>query len=144
MQPRELKALYEEACKAQRQDPEPAEFKMWKVVLCSYDFRDVSGALTAWWAGEHGMYLPKPAELKPEADRLARIRRREQIVDFCKECGLGRRCVVGVDGKLTIVRCECAECIRARAAIARVPDSGAERRTVGAQNFKVGLSSGGE
>jgi hypothetical protein len=114
MQLEELKVLYREACEALRQEPEPAEFKMWKRVLGSYDERDVRGALTAWQASERGMFLPKPAELKPEAEHLARVRRHAETPEFCKNSALGLRCELK-DDKLVTVRCECPECVRARA-----------------------------
>ena len=112
MQSSELKAIYKDACKAQRQEPEEAEFKMWKHVLGSHDERDVRGALVAWWAGERGMFLPKPAELKPEAERLARIRRNAETPDYCKESALGWLGKL-VAGKMTRVHCECPLCVRA-------------------------------
>lgn len=116
MHTKELKALYEEACKAQRQEPEPAEFKMWKCVLGFYDERDVRGALVEWWGGERGMFLPKPAELKPLAASQARIRRAAESPSFCEDSALGFRLVV-VEGSNTKVRCECPQCVRVRAAL---------------------------
>jgi hypothetical protein len=114
MQLKELKVLYKEACEALRQEPEPAEFKMWKYVLGSYDERDVRGALTAWWASERGMFLPKPAQLQPEATRLARIRRYAETPDYCGKCACGWLSKL-VDGKITRVPCQC----RARVLAAR-------------------------
>ena len=117
MQTSELKALYKEACKAMRQEPEEAEFKMWKHVLGGHDERDVRGALMAWQAGRRGMYLPKPAELKPEAESLARIRRKAEMPDFCNDSALGW-CLELLNGKLTKVKCQCVECVSAWAALA--------------------------
>jgi hypothetical protein len=123
MQTQELKAIYKEACDAQRQEPEPAVFKMWKHVLCDCDERDVRGALTEWWRSERGRFLPKPSELRPEADRLARLRQRAESPEFCTESTLGWLLKV-VDGKNTKVRCECSECALARAAQLRRKGTG--------------------
>ena len=114
MQLSDLKSLYKEACKALRQEPEEAEFKMWKHVLGSRDERDVRGALMAWWESESGRFLPKPSELKPLAESLARIRRTAEIPEFCKDSALGFRAEV-VAGKITRLRCECMNCVQARA-----------------------------
>ena len=114
MQLSELKSLYKDACLAMRLDPEPGEFKMWKAALLNYDARDVRSALLEWWKSEGGRYMPKPADLIPIADRYARIRRKVATPDFCKDSALG---YVGtlVNGKIIGVRCECAECVLARA-----------------------------
>jgi hypothetical protein len=105
----DLKTLYTEACRALRQDPEDAEFKMWKCVLGSCDERDVRGALIEWWKSESGKYLPKPADLKPIADRLARIRRKVATPDFCKDSALGYVKKL-IDREIVKVRCECVDC----------------------------------
>jgi rubrerythrin len=70
-----LKAIYGEAYTSLRMKPEPAEFKLWQTVLSGYDEADVRGALHSFQASEHGKYPPRPSELKPEADRLARQRK---------------------------------------------------------------------
>lgn len=115
MQRSELRAIYKDACKAMRQDPEEAEFKMWLHVLGSFDERDLRGALNAHWEGENGKFLPKPAELKPKALSLMRIRGNAEAPEFCKESSLGLRRVLNDEGLVT-VRCECSECVAARAA----------------------------
>jgi hypothetical protein len=115
MQTSELRGLYKEACKSMRQEPDEAEFKMWKHVLGGHDARDVRGALEEHWAGERGMFLPKPAELRPEAERLAQNRRAEETPEFCEDSILGWRRVL-VDEKLANVQCVCPMCVRARTA----------------------------
>jgi hypothetical protein len=107
----ELKAVYKEACQAMRQEPEDAEFKMWWHVLGSYDERDVRGALMAWWECENGKFLPKPVELKPRAESLARARRQLAMPDFCTNSAVGYRSIL-IDRDFTRVRCECPECVR--------------------------------
>jgi hypothetical protein len=107
----ELKSIYRDACKLQRMDPDPDAFKAWKSVLGRLDERDVRAALEAWWASERGSFLPKPADLKPEADRLGRIRWAAETVDYCEECNLGWRGEL-VDGKITKVPCECRARVR--------------------------------
>lgn len=109
----DLRRLYTEACRAHRLDPEDAEFKMWKCVLGTHDECDVRGALIEWWKSESGKYPAKPAELKPIADRLARIRRKVATPSFCINSALG---YVGklVNGKIIGVPCDCAECVLAR------------------------------
>jgi rubrerythrin len=91
-----LKAIYGEAYTSLRMKPEPAEFKLWQTVLSGYDESDVRGALQAFQASEHGKYPPRPSELKPEADRLARQRKAASAITKswfmawkCLVCGYG-------------------------------------------------------
>lgn len=109
----ELMALYQSACRGMRQDPEPAEFEIWKSVLGSYDVIDVQIALQDWWASENGKFLPKPADLKPLAEANSRIRQKVSAPDFCKDSAVGLVMKL-VEGKLKRVRCECIECVRTR------------------------------
>jgi len=113
MQLTDLKSLYKDACLAMRLEPEPGEFKMWKVALLDYDERDVRSALSEWWKSESGRYMPKPADLIPIADRYARIRRKVATPDFCKNSALGYVRKV-IDTDIVTVRCDCAQCALAR------------------------------
>jgi hypothetical protein len=112
MQRDELMTLYQRACRGLRQDPEEAEFEIWRFVLGDCEPNDVHVALKKWWAGENGKYLPKPCELKPLAEASARIRLKLEIPDFCRDSAIGFILKL-VEGKMIRVRCECIECARA-------------------------------
>jgi hypothetical protein len=110
----DLRSLYKDACLAMRLEPEPGEFEMWKRALVDREERDLRNALFEWWKSEGGRYMPKPADLIPIADRYARIRRKVATPEFCKNSALG---YVGklVNKEIIRVRCNCAECVLARA-----------------------------
>jgi hypothetical protein len=107
----ELKAIYKDACRAMRQEPEDAEFKMWVHVLVNHDEHDVRAALMAWWESENGKFLPKPVELKPRVDSLVRARRHLAMPDFCTDSAVGYRGNL-INGDITRVRCECPACVQ--------------------------------